>query len=123
VLLDRERHGHPLILPQRSDKTSTVGMDAVSLTAKYRVVSRRASRIPSRRIGRHSFMERKKAGRPPRGVRKMAAYKLPVALLEAMSRHAAEHGMTVTDLVGEALADRVGVPYMPQEGLPLNKAS
>lgn len=68
-------------------------------------------------------MERKKTGRPSKGDRKLAGYKLPVALLEAMSRYAAEHGMTMTDLVGESVADRIGVPYMPQEGLPLTKAS
>ena len=29
--------------------------------------------------------------------------------------------MTATDLVGELLAAEVGMPYRPQEGLPLHK--
>lgn len=99
------------------------GRSHTGIPGTRRVIDRRASLVPASRNGTNSRMERKKTGRPPRGVRKQAAYKLPVALLEAMSRYAAEHGMTVTDLVGESVADRVGVPYMPQEGLPLTKAS
>lgn len=68
-------------------------------------------------------MERKKTGRPPRGDRRLANFRLPVHLLAALKAHAANRGMTVTDLVGEALAAEVGVPYMPQEGLPLDRAS
>lgn len=68
-------------------------------------------------------MERKKIGRPSKGDRRLASYKLPTPLLEAVREHAAQRGMTVTDLVGELLAAEVGMPYMTQEGLPLTKAS
>ena len=68
-------------------------------------------------------MERKKTGRPRRGERKQAGYMLPVTLLAAMRRYASERGMSVTDLVGEAVAARIGEPYMPEEGLPFEEAS
>jgi len=68
-------------------------------------------------------MERRKTGRPSKGDRRLASYKLPTPLLEAVREHAARRGMTVTDLVGELLAAEVGMPYLTQEGLPLNKAS
>lgn len=68
-------------------------------------------------------MERRKTGRPSKGDRKMASFKLPTQLLVAMRTRAAERGMTATDLVGELIANEVGVPYQTQEGLPLNKAS
>jgi hypothetical protein len=68
-------------------------------------------------------MERKKTGRPSKGDRTQTTFKLPTPLLAAAKRYAAEHGMTVTDLVGETLAERVGTTYQTQEGLPLNKAS
>jgi hypothetical protein len=68
-------------------------------------------------------MERRKPGRPSKGDRRLVNFKLPVALVEAMKVHAAQHGMTATDLVGELIAAKVGMPYQVQEGLPLNKAS
>jgi hypothetical protein len=50
---------------------------------------------------------------------------LPVELLDAARSYAVQHGMTATDLVGEALAAHLGTRYQVQEGLPLklNKAS
>jgi hypothetical protein len=68
-------------------------------------------------------MERKKTGRPSKGDRKLASFRLPVPLIDALKPHAAERGMTVTDLVGGLLAAEVGIPYQTQEGLPLTKAS
>lgn len=75
------------------------------------------------RNGRNTLMERKKTGRPSKGDRRMASFKLPTPLLAAMRKHAAERGMTATDLVGELIASEVGMPYQTQEGLPLTKAS
>lgn len=68
-------------------------------------------------------MERKKPGPAPRGDRRMANFRLPVHLLDALREHAAAQGMTATDFVGQLIADEVGVPYLAQEGLPLTKAS
>ncbi len=68
-------------------------------------------------------MERKRIGRPPKGDRRLVAYRLPNPLLDAVREHAAQRGMTATDFVGELLAAEVGIPYQVQEGLPLNKAS
>lgn len=69
------------------------------------------------------LMERKKIGRPSKGDRRLVSFKLPTPLLAAMREHAAQKGMTATDLVGELLAAEIGMPYQTQEGLPLNKAS
>jgi len=68
-------------------------------------------------------MERKKTGRPSKGDRRHVSFKLPTALLVAMRDHAAQRGMTATDLVGELLAAEIGIPYQFQEGLPLDRAS
>jgi hypothetical protein len=68
-------------------------------------------------------MERRKPGRPSKGDRKLASFRLPTPLIAALKPHAAKRGMTVTDLVGEVLSNEVGVPYQTQEGLPLNQAS
>lgn len=66
-------------------------------------------------------MERKKPGPPSKGDRRLVNFKLPVHLIAAMKSHAAGRGMTATDLIGELLAAEIGVPYQPQEGLPLHK--
>lgn len=68
-------------------------------------------------------MERRKIGRPSKGERRGVYFKLPVPLLDALREHVARSGMTATDVVGEAIAAELGVPYQVQEGLPLNKAS
>lgn len=71
-------------------------------------------------------MERRKPGRPWKGHRRLANFKLPVPLLDAVKEHAAQRGITVTDLVGGLLAAEVGMTYpcyTTQEGLPLDKAS
>lgn len=68
-------------------------------------------------------MERRKRGRPSKGPRKELRPRLPTALYDAVCREAAASGMTLNDYVGEILAERTGVPYMTQEGLPLTKAS
>jgi hypothetical protein len=70
-------------------------------------------------------MERKKIGRPPKpgGPRKRLTFELPISLIAALDAYAEQHGMHKVDFIGEVLADRLGVPYTTQEGLPLNKAS
>ncbi len=70
-------------------------------------------------------MERRKPGRPSKGNRRRVCYMLPVELLDAARSYAVQHGMTATDLVGEALAAHLGTRYQVQEGLPLklNEAS
>jgi hypothetical protein len=76
-------------------------------------------------------MERKKTGRPPKpgGPRIARTYRLPAQLVEAIEEYADKHGMHQVDLVGQSLADKLGVPYTPQqlpldpEGRRLNKAS
>ncbi len=68
-------------------------------------------------------MEAKRIGRPSKGARIMLRSRVPVALAEAARSHAAERGMTVTDLVGVLLAAETGVPYQSQEGLPLTTPS
>jgi|GEM_PF-3013482 len=68
-------------------------------------------------------MERKKIGRPSKGDRRGVYFKLPVPLLDALREHAARNGMTATDVVGEAIAAELSMPYQIQEGLPLDKAS
>lgn len=49
--------------------------------------------------------------------------KLPIVLADAAHDHAARRGMTLTDLIGELLADATGQPYKPQEALPLQKSA
>lgn len=68
-------------------------------------------------------MERRKPGRPAKGEREEVRARVPVQLRRALQAEAARRGMTFNDFVGEALAELVGVPYAPQEGLPLTKAS
>lgn len=68
-------------------------------------------------------MERRKPGRPSKGDRVNTSFRLPTHLMTALKERAAHQGMTVTDLVGKLVATEVGLPYMPQEGLPLDRAS
>jgi hypothetical protein len=68
-------------------------------------------------------MERKRIGRPPKGDRRMIAARLPRPLADAVGEYAAHNGVTVNDLIGELLAERVGMPYMDQEALPLDKSA
>jgi hypothetical protein len=68
-------------------------------------------------------MERRKPGPVPKGNRILVNYRLPAHLVDAVREQAKQRGMTATDLVGEAVAANVGVPYMDQEGLPLADAS
>ncbi len=62
-------------------------------------------------------MEHRRPGRPPKGPFERAQYKIPAELAAAIRYYAAAHGMTMTDLVCEAVADRIGVPYHPQTRL------
>ena len=57
------------------------------------------------------------------GEREEIRARVPVQLRRALQDEAARQGMTFNDFVGDALASLVGVPYAPQEGLPLTKAS
>lgn len=66
-------------------------------------------------------MEPRKIGRPHKGDRKFVSFKLPTQLLVAMRRHAADHGVTATDLVGELIAAEVGMPYQNEKGIPLSQ--
>lgn len=68
-------------------------------------------------------MERRKPGPPSKGEREEVRARVPVQLRRALQAEASRRGMTFNDFVGEALAELVGVPYAPQEGLPLTKAS
>jgi predicted HicB family RNase H-like nuclease len=68
-------------------------------------------------------MERKKTGRPSKGLRTPINFRVPPALHQAAKQRAEEHGMTLNDYLGELLADELGVAYHPQGGLPLSKAS
>jgi hypothetical protein len=45
---------------------------------------------------------------------------LPRALADAAQEHAARHGMSFNDLVGQLLSREVGVPYSDQETLSLS---
>lgn len=69
--------------------------------------------------GRTCGMQRRKPGRPHKGDRKQVKVRLPVALAEAFLAEAARRGMTINDWIGEFAAEQTGVPYAPQEGLPL----
>lgn len=62
-------------------------------------------------------MERRKPGRPSKGERELIRARVPVPLRKALDEEAERRGMTLNDLIGEALADLVGVPYSPQEAL------
>lgn len=64
-------------------------------------------------------MERKKTGRPPKGDREMVRARMPRPLAAALRSEAERRGMTLNDLLGELAARETGVPYNPQECLPL----
>ena len=104
-------------------RVAGVGHDVAQSVDNSPALLRRASTIAQTRNGRNWLMERRKPGRPSKGDRRHVSYKLPVDLLDAARSYAEKHGMTATDLMGEALAARVGTCYQLQEGLPLNKAS
>ena len=65
-------------------------------------------------------MERKKTGRPSKGLRREVRARVPVSLFEALHTEAGRRGVTVNDLVGEHLSVLVGVPYSSQEALSLS---
>lgn len=68
-------------------------------------------------------MERKKPGRKSKGDRRQVNTRQPRALAEAAQAEAARRGMDLTEFVGRLLADATGVPYEPQEALPLAKSA
>ena len=65
-------------------------------------------------------MEHRKPGRKSKGDRKQVNFYLPTSLLAAAQAAAAERGMTFTDLMGELIAEELGVPYQIQEALSLS---
>jgi hypothetical protein len=65
-------------------------------------------------------MERKKTGRPSKGDRALVKAKLPRPLAQAIQNEAARRGMTLTDYLGELASRATGVPYEPQERLPIS---
>lgn len=81
------------------------------------------SPVSSLKNGMISAMERKKTGRPSRGERSPVNFYLPTAFKKEAMAHAQRRGLSFTDLLGELLEREIGLPYQPQEGLPLNKAS
>lgn len=68
-------------------------------------------------------MERRKPGPAPKGDRILVNYKLPRHLVEALRAEAVRYGMTMTDFLGETLAEKLEVSYMDQEALPLSTTS
>lgn len=64
-------------------------------------------------------MERKKTGRPPKGLgpRCEVRARLPVQMAEALQEEAARRGMSFTDFVGEWASQVTGMPYSKQEAL------
>lgn len=65
-------------------------------------------------------MESKKVGRPSKGERNRITLRLPPRLAEGAKQTAASKGVTFNDLIGELLAEHVGIPYDAQEGLDLS---
>ncbi len=62
-------------------------------------------------------VERRKPGRPSKGPRVQLKARMPEQLYAAALEEAARRGMTLTDFVGELIADSTGVPYTAQEAL------
>lgn len=67
-------------------------------------------------------MERRKPGRPSKGVRVDMKVRVPPTLRDAFQAEAEKRGMTVNDLAGEMFAQLTGTPYSRQEALPLSNA-
>jgi hypothetical protein len=65
-------------------------------------------------------MEPKKPGRKSKGDRCQVNTLQPRALVNAAAAKAARHGMTLTDYVGQLLADDLGMTYQAQEALSLS---
>lgn len=64
-------------------------------------------------------MERKKTGRPSKGLRHATMVKTPIPLHEAVVQRARSLGMTLTDYYLWLASADTGVPADVQEGLPL----
>lgn len=64
-------------------------------------------------------VEHKKPGRPSKGSRKQVKVRLPDALAVAFQQEAERRGISVTDWIGQFAAEQTGIPYQPQEELPL----
>lgn len=62
-------------------------------------------------------VERKKPGPPSKGPRVQLKARMPEQLYAAALQEAARRGMTLTDFVGELIAESTGVPYSFQEAL------
>lgn len=68
-------------------------------------------------------MERRKIGRPSRGDRRQVKVLMPRKLADALMAEAQRRGTTMTDFIGETVAQEIGLPYMEQEALPTSTAS
>ena len=126
-----ERYGLPegggtaQVQPTPAGRPCSTSLTGLPLTSSCSIFGAASARLRDLVFtGRYECaMERRKPGPVPKGDRRLVNFKLPTHLIEAMKSHAERRGMTATDLVGELLAAEVGVPYLLQEGLPLNKAS
>jgi hypothetical protein len=65
-----------------------------------------------------AIVEHKKPGRRHKGDRRQVNTRQPRVLAEAAEAEAARCGITLTDLIGTLLAERVGLTYELQEALP-----
>lgn len=73
--------------------------------------------------GKTLAVERKKPGRKSKGDRCQVNTRQPRVLTEAAEAEAARRGMTMTNFVGQLLADAVGLPYQSQGELPLKTSA
>lgn len=80
---------------------------------------RRVAQFVRAKTDRTAHMERKRTGRPPKGLgpRCEVRARLPVQLAEALQEEAARRGMSFTDFVGEWASEVTGMPYSNQEAL------
>jgi hypothetical protein len=65
------------------------------------------------------FVGHKKPGRPSKGSRKQVKVRLPDALAAAFQQEAERRGISITDWIGQFASEQTGIPYQPQEALPL----
>lgn len=79
-----------------------------------------ASTVLASRFDRTSRVERKKPGRRSKGDRCQVNTRQPRVLAARAEAEAARRGMTMTDFIGQLLAEAVGIPYDPQEAIKIS---